>query len=493
MKKLLFVFVAAGLAACGSGQSEEELLTSNTSTEEAVGESAAALGTPPADPATGGVVPRPSRGINGSRPPRVTVEPQPTLVCISKTTAACTTGSGGIGAVCGPSALCNTDLACVAGVCRARSTLNGTCALNVECGAYQGTALVCIQGSCKFKSPDTGACDEAADCAGSAAGPSQCVANVCRPLGDIGAPCQSPLHCKATSSTGQPLTCMIPSGATVGTCQVLSGPGGGCVDETQCNQSTAPRCIPTTPNRTCAVSGATGARCDDKPDCNQAIGAAGQECINNTCQLKGSAGTSCSLNSNCINGLVCINGTCIGQSGTGGACDEIADCTQTQPQGCVSGVCRLSGVLNGPCGAGGFCGSSATCATSSNPSGVLFCIAGTCSCPASGTCFTNSNCGPTPTGQQQVCVPRVAPAIGNVCQPVNTSTGGCCDEKADCRPTGGSTCSSAVHTLGCNAGGQCIVGKNQGQICASSEECNGSLVCKINTLIPGRNYTTCEF
>jgi hypothetical protein len=490
MKRALILSFCTLLAIGCEGTASDE----NYGEPYDVASSTQELGSPPTNPVL--VVPTvPTAGINGARASRLSLEPHIWQACISQTTATCSTGSGGVGAVCGISALCNTDLFCIGGVCMAPVGLGGACPSNAECGAYSGTPLVCILGTCLQYSGLLGPCDEPADCVlPPGSGAAVCVLNLCRPLGDIGAPCQNTAHCKNTGSGGQPLTCFIPSGSTAGTCQVIGGPGAPCTDEVQCTQSTAPRCIPTTPSRTCALSGGDNAPCDDKPDCNQATAPTGRECVASLCKVKGTVGTPCTLNSECLNSLVCINGSCNSLSATGGACDETLDCTQTQQQGCLQGICRVTGLLNGPCGTPNeFCGANSACNTAQNPSGGMLCIGTVCLCPSTDVCYENADCALTSTGAQSVCVPRIAPSTGKVCRPAGTTPTGCCDEKADCRPIGASTCLLSAVNLGCNSGGECRTGLSQGATCSTSDQCTGVLVCKINTLVPGRNYTTCEY
>lgn len=501
MKQALTVFVCLylGFTSCSDEASESEApfaAAAEAAPDPAeLGTSMHGLQAAPPDPLTAASLPpdRPT-GVNGKRPSRYGVETDNWQACISKTTATCTTGSGGLGATCGTSAPCNTDFVCVGGVCKRPGGLDEACLSNPDCAS----PYVCITGSCKPKSSQSGACDEVADCIDNLV-PGQvvaCVSGVCRTQGDIGAPCASQLDCRATSATGEPIICALPFGTSEGFCQLLSGIGGPCSDEQQCNQSTAPRCIPTRPDgpKNCQLSSGEGGFCDDKADCSQANAPNGRECVLNICRTAGTAGTPCVQNSNCTNGLVCIAGRCNTTSTTGGACDEMADCAQSpSQQACVANVCRVSGVLDGPCGPNNFCSNNSQCTFAGNPSGAMYCINSVCKCPSSDTCQDNSQCPPAFNGEQQVCVPRIAPAQGKFCRPVGTSPAGCCDEKADCRPIGASTCLLQPTQLGCNSGGVCTTGLSQGAMCSRTDECSGVLVCRINTNVPGRTYTTCEY
>lgn len=506
MKKTIHTTVvcfALGLAACAGEISEPTVpLTPAADIFDPANTASSSQGlqAAPADPLDPASLPpdRPTN-INGKRPSRYGIETDTWQACISKTTAACSTGSGGLGATCGPGALCNTDFLCVAGVCKRPGGVGEACLANGECTTTP-VPLVCVNSLCNARSFLLGPCDEPADCqlpAGNP-GPAICVANVCRTPGDLGAPCQTALHCKPSTPAGLPMMCSIPAGQAVGTCAVNSGVGGPCTDETHCNQSTAPRCIPTTdPPATahvCNQPGGDGAFCDDKPDCNQATSATGRECVAGRCRVAGYQGMPCSQNSQCIVGLACIAGACNPLSAPGGTCDEVGDCTQSQQTRCVSNVCRVTGVLNGPCGQpNNFCSSNPSCVFAGNAAGTMYCINDTCVCPSLDTCTDNSQCAPTSGGQPQVCVPRIAPAQGKFCRPAGTTPTGCCDEKADCRPLGASTCLMNPASLGCNSGGVCTAGLPQMAVCSRDDECSGVLVCRINTNIPGRNYKTCEY
>lgn len=450
------------------------------------------LGTPPPNPDTAVPTP-PTTGVNGTRVSRDSLEPRSWLACITKTSSACSTGSGGIGAVCGAAAPCNSDLTCMNGVCASLVGAGGSCSSNFQCGSFAGSRLICAAGTCRAPSGQSGPCDEASDCNSTSLA---CSNGTCQPAGPgFGQACEAGrTPCAGTSPTGAPLVCYVgQAGGTEGWCQEISGVGGLCWDETACNQATAPRCIPTAPNRTCNVAGAAGALCDDKPDCNQSA-PGGLECIANRCQARGGPGATCGTNSHCQNGLACIAGACQTLSGTGGTCDEVADCSQAPgATTCVAGVCRLSGVFGGQCGIGGQCANSSSCITGQNPNGVLACIGDTCACPGSvgTTCFENSDCGLWTNGVQTVCLPN--PNVpGKSCNLPNLNTGGCCDEKADCRPINGSTCWLAGGpALACSSGGgQCVIGLPQGSACLTSDQCTGALVCKT---LPGRTSTTCEF
>lgn len=452
----------------------------------------------PADPLTPASIPsdKPT-SINGKRPSRYTLEPHAWQSCTAKTTAACTTGSGGLGAACGISTPCSPDFICVNNFCKRLGNLNEACTSNFECVS----SLACISSLCKVRSLLLGPCDEATDCQLPVGepGPAFCINSQCRVPGDLGAPCQNNLHCKATSSSGQQLLCIIPQGQTVGTCNALSGPGGPCSDETQCNQSTAPRCVPTVSGepsindpRVCSMPGSDGAYCDNPADCNQAV-SGGRQCNNGVCRTTGTVGTACTINTNCINGLVCINNSCNSVSNPGGACDENGDCSQTQAQRCINRTCQVTGLLNAPCGLNQFCATNTQCVFGGNPNGAMVCVNDVCKCPSSDTCQDNSQCPNTSSGEQQVCVPRLSPETGKRCRPAGTTVTGCCDEKADCRPINNSTCLLGPSPMGCNSGGVCADGQVQGTFCTGDDQCKGVLVCRKNQFGPYPNNTTCEY
>ncbi len=189
----------------------------------------------------------------------------------------------------------------------------------------------------------------------------------------------------------------------------------------------------------------------------------GQICLNGVCVRRGSVGTLCAANSDCVRGLICgLNGIC--QSPIN-ICQTAADCSSGQL--CIDNICLNSGSIGTPCSANTDC------------LGPLICGNNICRLPLP-QCLVDANCP-----SDQVCLDRNCVQEGSV--------GTSCNDTADC--VNGLTClnnSCQVPSVGCQTDDDCIPGQvclnticvadgSVGTPCMATADCLNGLVCEDGT------------
>jgi len=227
------------------------------------------------------------------------------------------------------------------GACDLSGATN-TCATGSRCfsamsGATMGTCVAdgALNGNCREGM--TNRCDMGLQCS------SMTGSGTCRTLVMVGGACTSSGSICATGST-----CVIPSGAMMGTCVAAGTRGGSC-------RADAPRCDMglECASGVCAQVVAAGAACDNRG----IICGSGNTCIvptgmaMGTCRANGTAaGTAClAMAPRCTAPLVCSSmtgtGTCLGTIAAGAACvpgstgDRCAMGTLCSPTSATAGTC----------------------------------------------------------------------------------------------------------------------------------------------------------
>jgi hypothetical protein len=328
------------------------------------------------------------------------------------------------GTVCRPPS-CASRLDRVAATCDG----NGTCQPPEQkpCAPY-----LCADGACRT----TCATDE--DCAPG----NTCQAGACarKPLG---APCTDPgdcdsghcvekVCCDLAACAGACRSCAVPG--SVGTCKPLrpTDPprAPGCPTESAASCGQTGRCdgagacefygsSTTCGSRTCTSGVETAPpTCDGKGSCGP-----GQTrlCAPYVCS-RGTCGTSCTLDGDCVPDHYCVNKLCIPRTASGGACVKGNECASGF---CTDGICCQIACPDGFYCPGGQCmpkKNLATACASGSECQTGFCADGRCCENAcTGTCFRCND--PAALGRCQL-IPDGEPDQTPACAACN-GAGGC--------------------------------------------------------------------
>jgi hypothetical protein len=332
-----------------------------------------------------------------------------------------------------------------------------------ECDATSPCTLgqTCAGGTCLLDNGQLG-CTSNAQCL------NVCIGDVCSDLAGTNGGCDEPADCQSGH------TC------SAGECLLVNGQSGCGADS---------ECVGTCITGTCANLSTTNGACDDGLDCGAGLSCSAGECLLDNGQ------TGCTNNSQCAS--VCVIGTCADVSATNGACDESPDClsghtcsdgeclldngqagcsANTQCLGtCIFGTCNDLSTTNGDCDEAADCGTGHTCSAnacllengqtgcSTNDHCLNVCINGTCgdvsstleACDETLDCGSGHTCsgiqcrldtGETGCTANNQCV---AVCIFGTCDELS-STGGTCDESADC--VSGHSCSGTCLVDGAQTG-----------------------------------------
>lgn len=204
--------------------------------------------------------------------------------------------------------------------------------------------------------------------------------------------------------------------------------------------------------------------------------AAGSVCTGNGCTA------TCSTDATCPKGETCQLGLCSPPGTTPG---PVKECTTSPDCGaadktCNAGVCETCGGNAGPC----------PCATSTDCSGGLTCVAGSCTAPQN-TCKYSSECEDNKICAEGQCLASCAAAPCSdgftcdkgVCKPTPGGPGTpACTGDAQCTSAEAPNCVGGACVKSCSADPECGAGKycNQGACvvdtrpkpnCTSNDQC----------------------
>jgi hypothetical protein len=393
--------------------------------------------------------------------------------------------AGGVGVGCGnylcsgSSASCLTSCAsdtdCVTGTyCNGTSCVS-TLAQGATCSrARQCASSNCVDGYC-CNSACAGACDVC-----------NATPGTCTPVaaGSAGSPTCGNYKCDGASascptSCSTDANCSSGNYCSSGACVPLLADGNPCSSTTQCVSGFCAGniCCHTDCSGACQTCSATPGTCTLR-----ATGSAGSpSCTPYMCGGAATCPTSCTLDTQCVNGYYCASGgTCKPKLGNGGACSA--------PNQCVSAFCADGFCCNGACGKGcdrcDLAATIGTCTTvprgdpGTNPMCSPFVCSGTSSdCPTS--CSSDADCASTAYCDQNVCVLKKAQGSactqGKECQNGNCADNYCCE----------SACAGPCDV--CNATpGKCTLATGAGTPTCEPYVCKGATAmcpttCKDNT------------
>jgi hypothetical protein len=255
-------------------------------------------------------------------------------------------------------------------------------------------------------------------------------------------------------------------GCVSGTCVARGITGAACGDEYGC--ATGLACNASV----CSPLLAADASCAADLDCAPPL-----HCIAAHCRPLGIAGAACADASDCSLGMTCTASTCTAPSTT--ACTTSTDCgnrstcggaSSCQPRGSDGTACTQ----DGDCVAGSYCDDTSH-ACIPRPAAGSPCARGVL-CGTGLGCDTAGNCATLPTSGQPCAMGEMGPFL--------CADGlGCIDGNCGALPGVGATCASdnrCAAGLGCDfspAGSLCIVPRTEGGSCESDRSCAAGFHC----------------
>ncbi|HEX4339147.1 MAG TPA: MYXO-CTERM sorting domain-containing protein [Polyangiaceae bacterium] len=391
-----------------------------------------------------------------------------TCVTTLLTGNACNDGNGcSFNDTCTAGSCAGTPISCASDACNTRAC-NGSAACTVTplsggaCDDGQSCTVndVCTAGGCA--GTPTGSCASGRPLGSSCTAASQCASTLCVDGTCCNNACSG--QCQACNLAATKGTCSPVTGVPVAPRAACAGDGTACSGT--CNGTNAAACTFPAASQVCRAPGCTNdvgslaADCDGKGSCTQAKT---QNCAPYVCGPT-ACDTACTANAECNTGNYCAAGKCVPLVKQAGVCTTDGQCGSGH---CVDGVC-CDTACTGQCEACNVGATVGTCSPVANAQPHA---------PKAACTSDGSTCGGSCDGtNRQACV-YPGPAVE--CR-ASDCVNGMATVGARC--TGNGKC-PAAETLAC---GKDCVGKQCGNDCVASSQCNLNQFCLSGQCVPQR-------